>query len=1458
MKLLLLTLTFTLSITAHAFEAACMSYEQGVSLGCTYMDSAEGGNFCRNNYGARYIPFEVDETCSMEAAAESRGEVSAKKLTEGLASDIEEIETIMTMVDRQGLNGVMSTDFQISGEFYTDVIKSLMAKMNMFKNRLYKRSQLEVNAADPENANFASFGLRYLEVLARLYRVYSAAAHENHFVLKTYTFENLEYLNLVLKKAHGLEILALVNFYSKNVNDGKDIEFIISHQERQQYEYIAMQSPTTTRDYAKLVTFLGLRETVTNLWGVQRMSQASIDNGEVRSCGNFLSIRPENNSIQQSKAYVELLEDDAFINEYFPRHKELAKASTEVLLLNEDSAKNLELYVFNKVPEMGTLVENTGRDLESMAQLHSPNLIEAERIYWERFSETFFISIVLRGDGVLNKENIIDRIVVEAYRRKVEAIAETFLGSYLWVSDSSISEAEKVIEAYAEKHLKESYVARLKAKLEESLDDYMDTKKFAQTNRSKKIEETLKVAKESAQAAYIMNAIKEKTFDAESSPILEPTSVEDLMMLFQSVIEKDYADLNQTLKHDEELSKELSLFFEEIQKAFEEKFPKDESFTKAERARGLREVAVEKAKKLIEKYPFIVKNPKTRNLLLCNENGTIPVFEDGTPAALSNEELLKRINRIRIGQGPMIMKPQKNDEKKEGYKLSDEELKKRIERIRIGQGPMFTGSEKSVLEVFGATEVEEKEETPILNRFRNNPDKVSLGTISKPLEIVSPGVIRTKIGNDHYKNDSLVRLFESFDLIQNMKKEKKTNEDVKVARDLGPKDLVINNPTKFFFRVLEVLELENAYTTSEIGSFAANETAQQILATTLTTQAYQMSPILRIESDFKKNKKKYCFVRGTGTPYRCDYKETVSISLLDNIALSAYSPKKNAIQEQKTKDLIENTIRKAELNASNKVQTYCNANFLNFKNDPNFKKVYKSSKYLRTSLKSPYGQTEETVKKIEKFDESIRKMIRSKSEAVNEDYLEPSLHILGTAALVALGIVLIIGSGGVAAPGIMGGAVGAASTFLAVEFFVSFPLMMGSLYSRINTHFIETPAQLKFQQSLATSQVNAKVVDWDMLKADKEQSSSSKAWTIGLMPLEFLYGAMLYRHVKVETGSVGKAAYKRLTGAELKGWSAAPASSLSMPSFSQMREHRGLLSASWAQMKKPLIKIKSYMPKYVPVPENMIRTTALRMGITRKAESLNVGNSPWELLKEIDSHSSRLKQRVQNYEDFAKASDKLESSVRLKGALKPSEMLKHFKESMISYMPRTLWQKIKSGSVRELTSFFTNFGEVWAQMKKAQGLVVGQRAKNIDSVAQKLRDFKKAVEAGHYEGGSKMEQFLRTLSDQEIMMLEEVARSSHGLMRQFKPVFKDYQKVLQGLRPLGYLTGYPGRNFEAGQDYPKEFFKGEVVDIQYAFKSDSEDLMSFYESFMKQQAVKSDELSKLREQLERELQEAIR
>ena len=53
------------------------------------------------------------------------------------------------------------------------------------------------------------------------------------------------------------------------------MEFLIGQQDRQTYELLAINDPHTKKDYAKLVTYLGVRENLTNLWAVQRMSPDS-------------------------------------------------------------------------------------------------------------------------------------------------------------------------------------------------------------------------------------------------------------------------------------------------------------------------------------------------------------------------------------------------------------------------------------------------------------------------------------------------------------------------------------------------------------------------------------------------------------------------------------------------------------------------------------------------------------------------------------------------------------------------------------------------------------------------------------------------------------------------------------------------------------------------------------------------------------------------------------------------------------------------------------------------------------------------------------------------------------------------------------------------------------------------------------------------------------------------------
>ena len=1417
--------------------AACMTYEQGMEKGCDYYNYNPAQRYCAQNYGNRFIPFVPQGKCSLQEASRLRGEVSGERLVEGLASPMDEIETIMTMVDREGLNplgGLDSKKPKIGNEFYNDIVQALMAKMNMFKNDLYARGSLNARASDAQTLEYLRYAFRYLSVLGRLYKVYAFVAHENHYALRSYTFKNLEYLNLKLKKKHALEILAQVNYKAKTVNGGEDIEFFVGQQERQTYEYMAMQAPDTKTDYAKLVTFMGARENLTNLWGVQRMTAKKVDNGRIRNCGNFLSLRPGGyGEMDKSEAYKELFEYDVFYNDYAPRWEELVQASRKVSLLDGRSAMDMGDYVLRNVGELRELLENQAynplrsrEDFMEQASKDAPMLLEAENEYWSEFSRNHFPSIVMPGDDVLSQEAVVSRIVEEAYKKRMRALKDVFVASYLWVSDEAVKEMEEKLQWFADKYLKDSFEKRLERELSKSLDDYNDSVELARKNRQTKEEQTYQTAIKAVVASNVLDAVKNETLDFRRMRTLEPENLQELMFLFQDRIEKNYFDVRQTLEHNEEMANLLNSFFKEVAQEYRKRFEgREDSLedylagSQGQLAKGLRQIVFETGKRWFAKYPYKLLDYRLRPSPILDglsDQDSIPVYPDGTPAGVSNERLL----------------------------------------AVAAAGSNYVEAREDVSAVFGATD-------PVRRRgSRNNPDRVSRGLLGKPVELVSPGKIRTNRGHVEIDNSRLSALFRSYDFLSKRAQAiaKRAMEDEKRRKEpsgIG-KMFVIKDPAKFFFRVFEVLRLEDiGMRAASFGRFAKDEDSQALLANNLVSQAYQTAPVLRSEVSWNRLFKKTCYSNYLGMPKNCDYRKEVKLPLLEKIASAAYERESGRFQPNKAKEMISKAFDDTIANTPNKLEKFCSANYLNYKNDENFKDVFKASKFLRSSLKSANGQSEGLIKRMEGLDESVKKEIRGRWEAWNEDYFEPSLHVLGTAAIVAFGVVLIIGTGGMATPGVLGGVYAAASAFLAVEFFVSFPLVAGSLYSRINTHFIETPAQLKFQTSLAVSQLEGKIVDWDMLNQDKANNKSSKMWTIGLMPLDFFYGAMLVRHVRVEAGVVGRAAYHRLTGAKLRGWSAPPKSMLNNPRFGELRSRLGTRRAILAKAGQAVNRGRSFMPKYQSLPENMLRSTALRMGMIRKAKSLSLSAKPWAILDDLRSHGDKLKSRLSDYQRYVGAEQKVVSELRLKGGLKPGEALRHFDKTAAFFVPATLWRRVKALDGKGVLDFFTRFGEVWDELKTLQGAVVKQRAESIELAAKKLEDFQKGVQAGFHKGDDLMARYLETVSDNELLSLQEVAKKSEGVFRHFKPVFKDYQRVVQGLRPMSYLRAYGGKSF-ASAGYSQTYTLDGQLNANYAFESDAQDLMNFYESMMKNHGRKGQEFDRAREAVEEAMARELR
>jgi methanogenic corrinoid protein MtbC1 len=96
-----------------------------------------------------------------------------------------------------------------------------------------------------------------------------------------------------------------------------------------------------------------------------------------------------------------------------------------------------------------------------------------------------------------------------------------------------------------------------------------------------------------------------------------------------------------------------------------------------------------------------------------------------------------------------------------------------------------------------------------------------------------------------------------------------------------------------------------------------------------------------------------------------------------------------------------------------------------------------------------------------------------------------------------------------------------------------------------------------------------------------------------------------------------------------------------------------------------------------------------------------------------------------------------------------------------------------------------------------------------------------------------MDYFQSLLSDEEIKMFQEMTKFTKGEAKNFKSVFSDHEKVMEGI--VGMKT-VNGTEFSAKLLYPNALTHGTKEVFSPEFSSEAEDLKSFYESMIKHEA----------------------
>lgn len=1416
-------------------EAACFTHEKATQLGCEEWTFEPALDYCSQVFSAKYIPHYPKGKCSVERAEQEFGFISGDELVEGLKEDLAQANAILTMIDREGvkdsLGGLISTRPAIGNDFYTPVMKGLLAKMNEIKNQLEHRSQQKIKFSGARVKEFLISILTYIDISNRINKVYAYVAHRNHKKLETYKFEDLSFLNLRLGKPMAMEVLNRINLKAKTVAD-EVVELSQSEQNKQMYEYLAIAEPDTAVDYAKLISFLGIRENTTNLWALDRMSERDLLNKPISSCGPFLNFN-ERMKPKRWAGISENIQYDYFINDYLNRQEDLSAALLMHQALDRDNISLVQM-MYESVPGFRVEVENyhqrNGLNIEEGIKQYFlddlQTIINATEKDRFDFVVNQFRSIILPSDNILDVEHIKETLAAAMVKRQIVATIDGFYQIYPLFSEADQELVEVTVKNYFRQFVTEPYKSRLKTSLSQALEGYGKKSIQAKINREEKIDHTFETAKKYAKYAKL--SVRLKGHIQGYSTEVQPTDMQQLLAIFENKTAQEFQDLKLSTEVNPHFAKTLEKFFGKVTEKFKQSIDQEsllneleDTRTDTEKTEALYVALFETAKEFYAENKFdIIEEALVPEATLLSRDQEellrnpffIQIYRDGTPVVLHVDDFYKAFEeKIVDFKAPVVSKVNST-----ANLLGLSSIQDKGSRDHEGKKVVTAGYFGMPKNYYG------KKGTVLLDNVSSDLDHNALQRLYKQ----SLGLTRQEIITNH-----------------NFRKEQKLDRE-----DLLKDEEIIQSTQELYARVFELFRIPMAdIVRGDISGkkeFDLSPEDKRHLVKGELSKAYGEAILLSNHLETTEIvKKKVC----TGSFYpTCRMKENeevISRPLIEKIAVHAYDLE---VDEVKAKALIEDVIKQAETNIPGKLESFCLADYMNYKKNANFRKAFKSAEFLRRTLRSDSGTTISNSRKIQQLDSQVAKEIRTKWEVWNEDYLEPVLFTLGMVTLVAVGVMLSLSSFGTAAPAAIGSISAYIGMFLSASNYVFLPLVIATTYTRVNHQFIEVPAQLKFQTSLAHSQISeAKITEYEQIEQMRSDNKFQQVITVGLLPLDLFFGYSVVQQVRTGLGVSGVKSFNKLTGVSLKGF-AKPADGLAhTSSYADLRRSRGRMRSAIAYAGQRIQNAKMYLPRYQAVPESMIRTQALRVGIARKLREIGLAKKPWEILGDVKSYTQRMQSRLSEYKTYVEAEAKEIAKFQLNSRMHMAEVMEFgVQNTKFGFTIKSFFAAIFKG---KLKSYLDNYGELIVDLKKSQGEFVKNKIRVTENALAKLEEFQK-LHAGS-AGDDLIDDMLKYLTDDELLALERVAKKSAGPLRSLKPVFKQYQNLVQSLRPVSYLYGHSGHEFSEKSKLASNFLSDDKIH-NYTYSSDSEDIVLFYESILRQNAFLDESSEALRRQLE--------
>jgi hypothetical protein len=395
---------------------------------------------------------------------------------------------------------------------------------------------------------------------------------------------------------------------------------------------------------------------------------------------------------------------------------------------------------------------------------------------------------------------------------------------------------------------------------------------------------------------------------------------------------------------------------------------------------------------------------------------------------------------------------------------------------------------------------------------------------------------------------------------------------------------------------------------------------QEDLASIVMDQGYELNPLLGVRS-------------GDGTILERIYREALENT---NSKQLDYSIGGRIVLEG---------IQTAAQDIQGKLEDFCQANVANPARDLRFRKLFRSANSLRQILMHSQGATKTA--DMAKFDESLMKKTQTTTEKVLSKFIRPLFMVMSAAMLLVL--IISIFNPLTTVPAL-------ASLMVIVSIGANFG-MIGlaavSSYFEINSLFIEQPAQIKYQEAIASAQVSSDepFEQWSQLKsmglissvtnrasADQAKQAlvTSQVMEIPQLAMNAWIGYGGLKQVASNIGLTGMLKYKELVGADMPGWAEKTAPPLPK-TFSENLKEQGTVEA-----------VKQKASQLAGVVKNIVGASPV-FGSYTSDEALSALKSA--LARVLPDDSKELLPEVELYRDFLQGRLKVTNEVSMMSSL---------------------------------------------------------------------------------------------------------------------------------------------------------------------------------------------------------------